>query len=110
MKIQKQHIPAAVAVGLILCMMAYFALNLPFFTFEDPLARASLSTDVSADGELRFAYDGDRIVLAPGRYGHVVLSGRSFAPSLTLASADPADPAVLETLKLDKVGGMTLSG
>lgn len=78
-----------------------------------PLAAAS-SVTVSDAQDLKAAFaragDGDRIVLAPGRYGHVVLSGRSFAPSLTLASADPADPAVLETLKLDKVGGMTLSG
>lgn len=75
---------------------------------------ASVSVSVSDAKDLKAAFaraeDGDRIALAPGSYGSVTLSGRSFATGLILVSADPTRPAVLEALQLDKVGGVTVSG
>lgn len=55
------------------------------------------------------AKDGDRIELAAGNYGSVTLSGRNFASGVTVTSADPANQAVLEDLKINKVTGLTLS-
>ena len=55
------------------------------------------------------AQDGDRIELTGGNYGSVTLAGRSFSKGITVASADPADQAVLEDMKISKVTGLTLA-
>lgn len=55
------------------------------------------------------AKDGDRIELTAGKYGNVQLAGRSFVTGVTIASAASANPAVLESLKLDKVAGLDLA-
>ena len=49
----------------VLCAAAYFAADLPFFQYDDPLARASLT--VAEDGEdLSFTYENDAITLHGG--------------------------------------------
>ena len=53
--------------------------------------------------------DGDRIELAAGNYGNITLSGRSFAAGVTLTSANGSSPAVLESLKISKVSGLTVA-
>ncbi|MBL9059818.1 MAG: hypothetical protein JNK88_07325, partial [Mangrovicoccus sp.] len=75
---------------------------------------ASMTTiTVSNASQLQAAFasakDGDRIELAAGKYGNVQLAGRSFATGVTIASADSAKPAVLESLNLDKVAGLDLA-
>lgn len=61
--ISKRNIAVAALAGLVLCLLAYFALDIPFFEFEDAQTRASLTTSASADGTLAFSYDGDAIIL-----------------------------------------------
>lgn len=61
--ISAKYVRIAILTSLVLCLLAYFALNIPFFEFEDALARASLTTSVSEDGTLKFTYDGDAIIL-----------------------------------------------
>lgn len=52
----------AVCVAVALAVLAWFAANIPFYTFEEPLSRASLST--VDDGEaLSFTYENDAITL-----------------------------------------------
>ena len=51
--------------AVVLCVAAYFAADLAFFQYDDPLERASLS--VVNDGEaLSFTYDNDAITLHAG--------------------------------------------
>ena len=59
-KLTKRILFAVFAVAL--CVAAYFAADLAFFQYDDPLARASLT--VENDGEdLAFTYDNDAITL-----------------------------------------------
>ena len=116
--------PAAVRAGTAALACVLFLLGI-CCAWGPPLAAASppahpagaaapATATVSDKQELQAAFaaarDGDRIALAAGSYGHVKLSDRNFAKALTITSADPAHPAVLETLQLDKVGGVTLTG
>ena len=55
------------------------------------------------------AKDGDRIELTDGSYGSVTLAGRSFAKGLTVASADPGNQALLESLKISNVTGLKVA-
>lgn len=54
------------------------------------------------------AKDGDRIELAPGKYGSVVLADRDFQSNLTIASQDPSRPAEFNKLSLVRLGGVTV--
>ncbi len=48
-----------------LCVAAYFAADLAFFQYDDPVERATLS--VANDGEaLSFTYDNDAVTLHSG--------------------------------------------
>ena len=62
-KTTKRILFAVFAVAL--CVAAYFAADLSFFQYDDPLARASLS--IVDDGEdLSFTYENDDITLHSG--------------------------------------------
>ena len=56
---------------------------------------------------LKAAKDGDTIRLAPGEYSLGKLQNISFSGAVTLTSADPEHPAVLNGLLLQNVSGMT---
>ena len=45
-----------------ICVAAYFAADLAFFQYDDPLARASLTVE-NDDKNLSFTYDNDAITL-----------------------------------------------
>ena len=49
-----------------LCIAAYFAADLQFFQYDDPLARASLTVEEDGD-DLSFTYENDAITLHGGR-------------------------------------------
>lgn len=55
------------------------------------------------------AVAGDTILLAPGTYGDVNLSGIRPSGTVTVRSADPDNDAVLESLKLTRVNNFTFS-
>ncbi len=46
-----------------LCVLAYFAADLPFFSYRDPLERASLSVSSDSGTALSFTYGNDAITL-----------------------------------------------
>ncbi len=70
---KKNRIPAAVLTALILAALAYFAADIPFFTWREPLERASLRS--VNDGEpLAFSYTGDALTLH-GAGGDVTVYG-----------------------------------
>lgn len=57
------------------------------------------------------AADGDRIELAGGNYGAVKLLDRDFAQGITLAQADPGNPAVMtHSLYIKGCSGITIDG
>jgi Ca2+-binding RTX toxin-like protein len=59
---------------------------------------------------LATAQPGDTIQLASGNYGDVLIQNLDFAANVTIASADPANPAVFDTLRLKSVSNLTLDG
>ena len=62
-KVTKRILFAVFAIAL--CVAAYFAADLAFFQYDDPLERASLT--IVNDGEdLSFTYDNDAITLHGG--------------------------------------------
>lgn len=57
----------------------------------------------------RRATAGDTILLAPGHYGDVSLSGLRPAGTVTIRSADPENDAVLGSLRLTRVNNFVIS-
>lgn len=64
MKSRKAKIWLAVA-AVLLCVLSYFAADLPFFTFDEPLERALLTTVQDGDA-LSFTYANDALTLHTG--------------------------------------------
>lgn len=59
---------------------------------------------------LPLAKSGDRIALEPGRYPPLAFKALAFDPPVTVTSADPARPAVLTEMKLDRCSGLVFTG
>ena len=64
---------------------------------------------------LSTATGGETILLAPGDYGDLALTGRSgfdvtFPSNVTITSADPQDPAVFSGLDVRDAGNLTFDG
>jgi parallel beta-helix repeat protein len=55
------------------------------------------------------AHDGDTIQVAPGEYTLSKLQNLSFANGVTVVSADPLHPAVVDGLNLQNVSGLTFN-
>ena len=80
---------------LALCAAAYFAADLPFFQYDDPLARATLT--VAEDGEgLCFSYENDAITLHGG--------GGADLYALTVDGTVAVEDAYLASLPSDFLG------
>lgn len=82
----------AIAAALLLGLLAYFAADIPFYTYQEPLERASLQS--LSDGEpLSFTYSSDAVTLHGADqttvYG-LTLSGMAVIPN-GQASSFPAD-------------------
>lgn len=58
---------------------------------------------------LKASKSGDKIMLSPGGYAQIVIRNVCFDPAVTIASADPAHPAVIQGLKVAKSAGLTFS-
>lgn len=92
-KLTKRILFAVFAVAL--CVAAYFAADLEFFQYDDPLARASLT--VENDGEdLVFTYDNDAITL------HGADNATVYA--LTVEGIKTVEGAYAESLPADFLG------
>jgi len=59
---------------------------------------------------LRVAQDGDVIRLAAGHYPKLILAGIRKTGTVTITSADPANPAAIANLFIRDSAGLTLSG
>jgi hypothetical protein len=68
-----------------------------------------VSDSAKAQQALKSAHDGDTIELAPGNYVLDKVQGFNFPHGVTVTSADPAHPAVLEGLYLQEASGLTFS-
>ena len=71
-----------------------------------PAGAAQVSTTAGLLSALSSASPGERILLAPGNYEGVVIRG--FKGTATVASANPARPAVLRDLTIDNSSGLVL--
>ena len=78
-----------------LCVAAYFAADLAFFQYDDPLARASLTVENESE-ELAFTYDNDEITLHGAENSSVY--------ALTVAGVKTVDSAYTESLPSDFLG------
>ena len=88
----KKKLLAALSI-LILAALSYFAANIPFFVYKEPLERASLRS--SNDGKaLSFSYNGDAITLH-GASGDVIVYGLTLNGMATItekkADSFPSD-------------------
>ncbi|MBP1807286.1 right-handed parallel beta-helix repeat-containing protein [Rubellimicrobium aerolatum] len=73
----------------------------------------TVSTQQELSSALARATGGETILLAPGDYGDLALRSSNFAspsPAVTIASADPADPASFSGLGLHGVSNLRLDG
>ena len=59
---------------------------------------------------LATAQSGDRIVLAPGDYGALILKNRQFSQRIQLTAGDTAAPPVFQSVLLQDVRGVALHG
>lgn len=59
---------------------------------------------------LAMASAGDTVRLASGSYGDVVITGANFGVGIIIASADAADPASFNTLKITGSSGVAFVG
>lgn len=70
----------------------------------------TVSTLADLKSALSAAKGGETILLKGGNYDKLVLSSWDFPSSVTIASADPGDPAVFSGLTLTNMGNLTLDG
>lgn len=61
-------------------------------------------------GQIAGLKAGDRLELPPGQHGRLDLKGRAFAGPVTIASADPANPAIFTGGKIENVDNLVLDG
>ncbi|HEV2363405.1 MAG TPA: right-handed parallel beta-helix repeat-containing protein [Caulobacteraceae bacterium] len=59
---------------------------------------------------IQFAKAGDTILLGPGTYTPITLRDANFTAPVTIASADPSQPAVLTGLTVSSSSGLVFSG
>jgi len=59
---------------------------------------------------LGLAIGGDRIVLAPGDYGSVSITGRNYASMVTIQTSTPSNPAHLDGLFVSRSSNLTFTG
>ena len=78
-----------------ICVAAYFAADLAFFQYDDPLARASLTVE-NDDKDLSFTYDNDAITL------HGAEDSTVYA--LTVEGVKTVEGAYTESLPSDFLG------
>jgi parallel beta-helix repeat protein len=77
-------------------------------TYSSRVVNVSNAAELTA--ALNSALSGDTIRLAGGHYGDVrIVANSAFSGDVTLASADSKNPAVFDTLALDKVSNVTFS-
>ena len=70
------------------------------------MATITVSNATELLSALSTAQAGDQILLSAGEYGNVAISGRTFATDVTIASADPANPAVFRTISISGSQGL----
>ena len=70
----------------------------------------TVSTLADLNSALAAAKGGETILLKGGDYDRLSLSLRDFPSNVTIASADPGDPAVFSGLMLSHMGNLTLDG
>jgi hypothetical protein len=68
------------------------------------------NTAAAVTQALSAAHSGDVILLAPGRYGTLLVDGVRTGGNVTIASANERAPAVIEFLYLRSAQGLTFSG
>ncbi len=71
-------------------------------------APSRITDAASLSGAVRFARDGGRLLLEPGRYDIVTIKGKKFGKPLVVASRDPQRPAVLTGLRMSNSSGIIL--
>lgn len=70
----------------------------------------TVSTLAELKSTLAAAKGGETILLESGNYDKLVLSSIDFPANVTIASADPGNPAVFSGLTLTKVGNLIFDG
>lgn len=75
----------------------------------------NVSTSAELYAALKTVTGGEKILLAGGDYGNLVMNVKSdfnlnFPSNITIASADPSDPAVFSKLGLNAVSNLTIDG
>ncbi len=79
-------------------------------TAEEISGGIQVSSAAQLRSALQAASPGDVIVLAPGNYGNVDLSGISKSGEVKIGSANPANPAVFTGMTMNNVRNITLNG
>jgi len=72
------------------------------------LASITVSSNAELTSALNAAKGGERIVLRPGTYGAVVVRNRTWQSPVTVESADPSRPAIINRFVAMDTSGMTL--
>lgn len=67
----------------------------------------TVASAAALNAALKSAQAGDTVLLAPGTYSAVAANGLTFATAVTVASADPANPAVITSMTLSGSAGLT---
>lgn len=73
------------------------------------MAIINVSTSVGLVAAVKAAQPGDEIRLAPGQYAAVALKGIMPAGTVTITSADPANPAVFSDLQISGSSNLSIS-
>jgi nitrous oxidase accessory protein NosD len=81
-------------------------------TATDPghAGRVTVNTMDELDAAFKSIHDGDTILLSPGNYPVMRLRGKKFTKGVTIASANPAHPAVVAGIYLQESSGMNFRG
>ncbi|HEV2363660.1 MAG TPA: right-handed parallel beta-helix repeat-containing protein [Caulobacteraceae bacterium] len=104
---------AAVAIGLILAACGPHGASSASMEMNSPPSRAGPDADRSSGpiaSRLERARDGDTIALPPGTYAGNLIADVNFAHGVTVTSADPDNPAVLNDLTVTHSAGITFRG
>lgn len=67
---------------------------------------ANIPAGSDLGARIKAAKAGDVLLLATGNYPAFSLSGANFTPPVTIASADPARPAVIPSFEISRSGGL----